>query len=176
MFTAVLAFIGTNIDDILVLTLLLSAVRRRDRLNISAGYIVGVLLITALAALAAGGLRLLSGEWLRLLGLIPIYLGVRALLRRDADASSLRPTFSGAMLITLGNGADNLGVYIPLFARSGWENVALYALTFLVMAALWSLIAARLASLPALRRFIERRTAVLVPVLLILLGLYILLL
>ena len=177
MLTAILAFIGTNIDDIFVLTVLLSAAGLRGRVRVSSGYAMGVLLITALAALAAGGLRLFSGSWLRLLGLIPAFLGVRAWLRRDdGDGAALRPTFAGAMLITLGNGADNLGVYIPLFARSTLWEAALSAMVFLVMAGLWSLLAARIASLPMLRGWLERRAAVLVPVILILLGLYILLL
>lgn len=177
MLTAILAFIGTNIDDILVLTVLLSAAAGRDRIRVSVGYMLGVLLITALAALAAGGLRIFSGEWLRLLGIVPVFLGVRAWLCREKDGeAAIRPTLPGAMLITLGNGADNLGVYIPLFARSAFSGIAVSALVFLAMAGLWSLIAARIASLPMLRRGLERRAASLVPIILILLGLYILLL
>jgi cadmium resistance protein CadD (predicted permease) len=177
MLTSVLAFTGTNIDDILVLAVLFSAASCRDRFRAALGYISGVMGITALAALAAGGLRLFSGDWLRLLGLIPIVMGIRALLQRDLDDhSALRATFTGTMLITLGNGADNLGVYIPLFTRSTPGEIALSALVFLVMAVCWALLASRMASLPALRRFIERRTRILVPAVLILLGLYILLL
>ena len=81
---------------------------------------------------------------------------------------------SGAALITLGNGADNLGVYAALFARSAPWEMALSALIFLLMALLWTHLASRLASLPALRRFIERRSRILVPAVFILLGIWIL--
>ena len=178
MLTSIFAFIGTDIDDILVLTLLFSAVPlRRSRISLSAGYISGVTIVTALSMLAAGGLRLFPEQYLRLLGIIPIALGIRAWHKQDDDnPSPLRPSFTGAMLITLGSSADNLGVYIPLFARSAPQAAALSAVVFLSMAALWSLLAACIASLPALRRFIERRASILVPALFILLGLYILLL
>lgn len=44
--TSVLAFIGTNIDDILVLTLLFSEMKRRGR--IFAGYLLGVATLAVL--------------------------------------------------------------------------------------------------------------------------------
>ena len=174
--TAILAFISTNIDDILVLTLLLSAASR-SRFPLSAGYVSGVAAITALSAFAAAGLQMFPENTLRLLGLVPILLAVRAWRSRgDDNAPPIHPTFAGAMLITLGSGADNLGVYIPLFARSAPRTIALSALTFLLMAVLWCALAARIASLPALRRFIDRRAHRLIPPVFILLGLYILIL
>lgn len=170
--SSIIAFIGTNIDDILVLTLLLSGTRRRGR--VFAGYLLGIFVLAALSALAADGLRFLSAGWLRLLGIVPIALGVRALFGRGGGVSEVRPSVFGAALITLGNGADNLGVYIPLFARLSAGRVVLSSLVFLAMGVLWVFLAGRIASLPALRRIIGSRA--LVPAVFILLGLYILLL
>jgi len=169
---SVLAFVGTNIDDILVLTLLFS--RGRGRTRISLGYLLGVALLTGLSALAAFGLRRFSGDWLRLLGLIPILLGVRALLTSVGGVGEIRPSLLGAALITLGNGADNLGVYTALFARCSPAGTALASAVFLLLAALWLLLAARIAALPALRWLIGSRY--LVPAVFVLLGIFILLL
>ena len=174
--TAALAFIGTNIDDILVLTLLLTRADRRGRARVGAGYFLGVLVLTVLSALAAFGLRMIPGNRLRLLGLVPIVLGVRAAFARDDGGAQLRPSLVGAALITLGNGADNLGVYAALFSRASAPETALSAAVFLIMTILWLNLAGRLAAFPALRRFIEKRSRVLVPAVFVLLGLYILLL
>ena len=176
MLTPILAFISTNIDDILVLTILLTTPPKQKQ-RVCAGYILGVLIITAISILAAQSLRIFPHNLLRLLGFIPITLGVRAFFHRSSnDDAPAAPSLTGAMLITLGNSADNLGVYVPLFARSSLPAALPSIAIFLLMAALWSFLAARIASLPALRRFIEHRSKQIVPALLILLGLYILIL
>lgn len=174
IFTAVLAFTGTNIDDILVLTLLYAgASGRSGRLRIGAGYFLGVLTLTAVSALAASGLRMIPGGWLRWLGLVPVAMGVRAFFGDDS-ASARASSLLGAMLVTLGNGADNLGVYIALFGSLTAAQTALSSIIFLLMAFVFAFAAARLAAFPALGRFIERHGAWLTPMVLILLGLYIL--
>ena len=173
--TAALAFVGTNIDDILVLTLLLARARdRRGRRHIGVGYILGVLALTAVSAAAAMGLRMIPGGWLRLLGLVPVVLGVRAIFSSDEGETVLAPSLMGAALITLGNGADNLGVYIALFSRAQAAQTALSSAVFLIMTILWLKFAARLAAFPGLRRFIGKRSRILVPAVFILLGAYIL--
>ena len=171
--SSIAAFVGTNIDDILVLTILFStASTRRQRVRIAMGYAIGVLLLTLISAFTASGLQLLPEQWLRLLGLIPILTGVRACFAHDSEPASARSDLSSAILITLGNGADNLGVYVALFAQSQFNAVLLSAAVFLLMAVLWSFLAGRIAGLPALRRLIAHRA--LVPAALILLGLCIL--
>jgi len=173
--TAAITFAATNLDDIFILTLLLANAKTpRQYQYTSAGYAAGVLLLTLISALAANGLQMLPSSLLRLLGLIPITLGVRAWLNKDADAHApLHPGFLAAMLTTLGNGADNAGVYIPLFTRISPITASA---VFLTMAALWSLIAARAASLPPVRNAVSRHGRWFVPAVFILLGLYILLL
>ena len=169
--------VGTadNIDDILVLTLLLTQSReRRGRMRISLGYAVGVAMLTAISIRAGTGLRMFFGDWLWLLGLIPIALGVKAVFAGDDGDSPEGASVLSVALITLGNGADNLGVYIPLFAGYEPARIVLAALIFLLMTVLWLILGAKLSSLPALRRLIEAHRRMLVPAVYILLGLYIL--
>ena len=123
------------------------------------------------------GLGVLPKAWLRLLGLVPITLGVRAWLTRrgeDEQAPSAVGLLSTALL-TVANGGDNLGVYIPLFAGFDGGQLTLCAGVFALMTLLWCLLGARLASLPRVGAAIGKYKAVLVPAVLILLGLYILL-
>lgn len=170
-----MAFAGTNIDDILVLTLLLTQSRdRRGKMRIFLGYALGVAALAAVSILAGTGLRMVSGRWLRLMGLIPIALGVRAWFSEDDDAAPEGASVLAVALITVGNGADNLGVYIPLFAGFDSARIALAVPVFLMMTALWLVLGAKLSSLPALRNFIEVRCRAFVPAVYLLLGLYIL--
>ena len=167
------AFVGTNIDDILVLMVLLAQAGNR-KARVAAGYALGVAALTACAMVVGAGLSAIPGGWLRWLGLVPVALGVKAWFGKDDDSAPEAASMLGVALITVGNGGDNLGVYVPLFAGCSAQELAAAAATFAVMTAVWLALAARLASLPALKRLIETRSRILVPAIYILLGLYIL--
>ena len=172
------AFAATNVDDLFVLMLLFGqAESRLARRKICLGQLLGLAVLTAASVACALGLGVLPKAWLRLLGLVPITLGVRAWLTRrgeDEQAPSAVGLLSTALL-TVANGGDNLGVYIPLFAGFDGGQLTLCAGVFALMTLLWCLLGARLASLPRVGAAIGKYKAVLVPAVLILLGLYILL-
>ena len=76
-------------------------------------------------------------------------------------------------LVTIANGADNIGVYIPLFAGYRLWQLGVLVCVFAVMIAVWCLIAKRLADLPLLRRVLIKYKGVIVPVVFLALGVYI---
>src|SRR4051812_4396619 len=81
--TAVGVFVGTNIDDIIVLTVLFLASRttgRPVRWHIWAGQYAGIGVLVLASAVAAAGLTIIPDTWVGLLGLVPFALGVRGLL------------------------------------------------------------------------------------------------
>ena len=75
--------------------------------------------------------------------------------------------------VTIANGGDNLGVYIPLLARNP-ELVWLYAAVFAVMTGLWCLLAYRLIQHRVIGERVRRYGHVVLPFVLIGLGLWIL--
>jgi cadmium resistance protein CadD (predicted permease) len=77
--------------------------------------------------------------------------------------------------LTLANGADNVGVYLPLFAQSGGLELAVTLLTFAVGLALLGLLAWVCSRTPGLASLLGRLGEPLVPLVLILLGTAILL-
>jgi cadmium resistance protein CadD (predicted permease) len=77
--------------------------------------------------------------------------------------------------LTLANGADNVGVYLPLFAQSGGLELAITLLTFAVGLALLGLLAWVCSRTPGLASLLGRLGEPLVPLVLILLGTAILL-
>ena len=183
LIVAIGAFIGTNIDDIFMDTLLFSETRTKGEMySVVIGKYVGMAMLTSVSLLAAWGLSLIPQQYIRYLGLIPIILGVKAFIdgiRRDKEdegkeASKSANLLMNAALITVANGADNLGVYIPLFAGSGlWEMVKVICV-FAVMVVVWCFFAKKLSELPLLRRFIDRYRKVIIPIVYCLLGIYML--
>jgi cadmium resistance protein CadD (predicted permease) len=134
---AVTAFVSTNIDDGFVISAFL-ANPRMGRRSVIIGQFLGIGTLVAVSALGAT-LALAAPEgWVSLLGFVPLTLGIRQLLalrrssnggapsveERDARSQeavaeqshrSQVPTVAG---VTIANGADNIGVYIPLFAAA----------------------------------------------------------
>lgn len=174
--TSIAAYISTNIDDIFVLMLLLSQASKRGRRQIVAGHFLGVGIITAVSMLGAVGLQSVPMKYVGILGLVPIALGIRAWKSKDDDAVNGENVGLLSMaVITLGNGGDNFGVYIPLFTGfSGCERLWA-AGVFAGMTAVWVLLAGRLASLPKVRAVIAQYKHIAVPLLFIALGIYIIL-
>lgn len=182
LIVAIGAFIGTNIDDIFMDTLLFSGTKTKsETYSVVVGKYVGVAVLTAVSLLAAWGLRLIPQQYIRYLSLVPILLGVKALIdgmRKDEgddeETSKSANLLLNAVLITVANGADNIGVYISLFAGiSRWEMVKVVGV-FAVMVAVWCILAKKLSELPPLRRFIERYKNIIIPIVYVSLGIYIL--
>lgn len=94
-------------------------------------------------------------------------------------ANRLTRWFSPAVLqvaaVTIANGGDNLGLYVPLFASQSPVELGVILVIFLIMIAVWCAIAFTLASHPAIARLLTRYGHRLVPFLFMGLGIYILL-
>ena len=190
---AFVLFVVTNIDHLMLLTLWFVHGHQRPgtTLRICAGQYLGFSAILAATAI----LNLISGfvipeAQLHLLGLIPLILGVKAgigeiLERRESndsrDAQSAesklegKPVSVGAVaLVTIANGGDEIGVYLPVFALSAWWQVAMFCAVFLVLAGALLALAWFITGRLGLAEVLERFEAVLFPSVLILLGMLIL--
>ena len=176
--TAAVAFAATNVDDLFVLMLLFGqAINGADRWKIIAGQYVGVAFLTAVSLMGALGLGRIPAGYLRLLGLIPLALGVRAWKGQNGGEETKTGALSvmAVAALTVANGGDNIGVYLPLFIGMNRGETAVTVVTFALLCGLWCLLGSRLASLPGLRQLLQRHKGWLVPVVFILLGVSILL-
>ena len=172
--TSAAAYISTNIDDIFVLMILLTQATAKGRMI--AGHFLGVGSLTAISMLGAFGLQSFPLKYVGLLGLVPIGLGIKAWFDHGNDEVEAKSVgiFSMAM-ITLGNGADNVGVYIPLFTGfSGGERVSA-VIIFVAMTALWVWLANSLAEFPKIKAFIGKYKNIAIPVVFLALGVFIIL-
>jgi cadmium resistance protein CadD (predicted permease) len=76
--------------------------------------------------------------------------------------------------VTIANGSDNIGIYIPLFATLIMPQKAIMIFIFFVMVAVWCFIAKYLSKHPTIARTIDRYGHIITPIVLIALGIYIL--
>jgi cadmium resistance protein CadD (predicted permease) len=87
--TAVALFAATNVDDLVVLTLLSAASRasgRPRRWEIWVGQYLGFAVLVGLSLAAGRGLSLIPSRWLWLLAFIPLAVGVVTLLSPIRDS------------------------------------------------------------------------------------------
>lgn len=182
LIAAVIAFVSTNIDDLVINMLLFAGADDRKGRSIATGKYLGIGVLLMLSMLGACGLQRVPTRYLGLLGLVPIALGMKewlAIRRQSADKEETLPSKSigalGVMTVTLANGADNIGVYIPLFSGYGVARMALTAIVFALLTGVWCLIGQKLSALPALRTQLSRYKRILVPVVFSALGIYIIL-
>jgi cadmium resistance protein CadD (predicted permease) len=146
-------FVGTNVDDVLVLTMLFVSARagRPRRWAIVAGQTLGFTALLAASVVVALVLGTVPQHWVRLLGAVPLGVGLWGLwrgLRRPTGAE--HPPMAGSLWsvagLTIANGADNLSVYPPLFRTLGVGPAGVTAVVFYVGVAIWCAIGLLLSS------------------------------
>lgn len=179
--TAVVAFLGTTIDDLVILTALFLTRRTAGRPTVRAivaGQYAGFVVILAAALLAATGLQIVPDRWVGLLGLVPIAFGVWGLWRlRGSDEDSRQPLATSAVRIatmTFANGADNISVFTPLFRSLHAAGSVLATILFLILVGVWCALGALLGSHRAMVATLGRISHWLVPVVFIAVGMLIL--
>lgn len=182
----VVVFASTNIDDIFLLSAFFSDPSLRNR-SVVAGQFLGIGVLVAASAVAALLALAIPEGWTALLGFIPLGLGVHRLLKlrreeedeqdtQEAEHAMERRTHSQALAVagvTIANGGDNLGVYIPLFA-SAIGAIPVYAILFAMMTAVWCSMGYLMVNNRWVGERIRRYGHVALPFVLIALGLYIL--
>jgi cadmium resistance protein CadD (predicted permease) len=185
---AVTVYALTNIDDLLLLAVFFADPAVRIGAVVVGRYL-GLLLLLGVSVAAALLALAISPQWVALIGIVPLLLGLRLLvgLRRPGDdehgegsaapsVTARRGFWMQAMTVggvTVANGGDNLGVYIPLFA-AGPAAIAVYIAIFSMMTVLWCALGYALVNNPLLGHRVRRYGHVLLPVVLVGLGLYVL--
>ena len=178
------AFVATNIDDILLLMLFFSQCSdQRGAFTVVGGQVLGLGLLVLVSLSGLLGRSLAPEPWIGLLGLLPISLAVSQWLEaaqtsaRDPTVPSLtspQPALLAVATLTMANGSDNIGVYLPLFARASRGQILLTLVIFAVMVGLWCAMAWRLVQLPGPSTLLRHHGPRLMPALLLGLGLYVL--
>jgi len=188
--TGITAFTATNLDDILILLLFFSQVnagfRRRQ---IIAGQYLGFAALVCASLPGFFGRLIFPPEWIGMLGILPIAIGIGRLLNADTDESEepeagqsdpsvfssfMSPQTYSVAAVTVANGSDNISIYVPLFASSTLENLVVILAVFFTLVGVWCYAAYRLIQMRAIADSLTRYGNHLVPFVLIGLGVAIL--
>ena len=184
--TSIILYSGTAVDLLIILMLFFAKRKsRKDIINIYLGQFLGSVSLIFLSLLFAFVLNYIpSKEILGLLGLIPIFLGLKVLLLGDSDGESIAKDglrkdnknliFLVAMITFASCGADNIGVFVPYFTTLNLANLIVTLLTFLVMIYLLVFSAQRLAQVPSVGETLEKYSRWFIAVVYLGLGMYIL--
>ena len=184
--TSIILYSGTAVDLLIILMLFFAKRKsRKDIINIYLGQFLGSVSLIFLSLLFAFVLNYIpSKEILGLLGLIPIFLGLKVLLLGDSDGEAIAKDglrkdnknliFLVVMITFASCGADNIGVFVPYFTTLNLANLIVTLLTFLVMIYLLVFSAQKLAQVPSVGETLEKYSRWFIAVVYLGLGMYIL--
>ena len=208
---AFVSFISTNIDDIFILMLFFSQINSdMKKRHIVIGQYLGIGVLVVISIIGSLGVSVVPQEYVGLLGLVPIYLGIKTYIdnrkenkntaktgqnefRNDCIVEAqgeteskrnsllrfkknfINPSVAKVFSVTLANGGDNIGIYIPLFTNMSLMEIWVTVIIFILLTALWCYIGLRLSEYPFIRRNIEKYKHIFVPIIFIGLGIFILL-
>lgn len=184
--TSIILYSGTAVDLLIILMLFFAKRKsRKDIINIYLGQFLGSVSLILISLLFAFVLNYIpSKEILGLLGLIPIFLGLKVLLLGDSDGEAIAKdglrkdnknlVLLVAMITFASCGADNIGVFVPYFITLNLANLIVVLLTFLVMINLLVFSAQKLAQVPSVGETLEKYSRWFIAVVYLGLGMYIL--
>lgn len=181
-FLAVATFVATNVDDLLILTFYFGSRRYRPG-EVVTGQYLGIIILIAISLSGLLVRKVIDGDYLNLLGIFPILLGIKELLDRnryeeDESPSVKAPSGNGVTavaMVTLANGGDNIGVYTPLFVNTESILLPFYCAVFLVLTGVFCVVGYYFVNHPLTKDLVTRYGSLFMPYFLILLGALILL-
>ena len=184
--TSIILYSVTAVDLLIILMLFFAKRKsRKDIINIYLGQFLGSVSLILLSLLFAFVLHYIpSKEILGLLGLIPIFLGLKVLFLGDSDGEAIAKEglrkdnknliFLVAMITFASCGADNIGIFVPYFITLNLADLIVALLTFLVMIYLLVFSAQKLAQVPSVGETLEKYSRWFIAVVYLGLGIYIL--
>jgi cadmium resistance protein CadD (predicted permease) len=151
----------------------------------------GILVLLSLPGYFGG--RLVPAQYIGLLGLVPLGIGLKMLFASSDEAKDavqvlesgasnrfqrllafLPPQVLQVAAITVANGGDNIGIYVPLFASKNLVGLLVILATFFLLVGVWCYVAGRLVKQPLVSRVLVKYGDRLIPWVLMALGGYIL--
>lgn len=200
---AILAFVATNLDNVILLQLFLSqAHTAAQRRHVVVGQYLSFIVIILVSLPGYFGSLIIEPAWIGVLGILPIVMGVKHFFGdRDNISPSLKAARSASLNITstgkrkaflflfrsiispktykiaaiiLASSVDSFGVYLPLFASTSSAGLLAIITLLLILTGVLCWLALLLNSHPKTAKVSNDYGSRLVPFLLIGLGGFIL--
>lgn len=184
--TAAILYIVTALDLLVILLMFFARAKtRKEYRDIYIGQYVGSVALIVISLFFAFVLNYVPEKWiLGLLGLIPIYLGIKVAIYGDSDGEErakkelnekgLSKLVGTIAIITIAScGADNIGVFVPYFVTLSVTNLLLTLFVFLILIFFLVFTAQKLANIPGVGEIVEKFGRWIMAVIYIALGLFI---
>ncbi|MFT9494921.1 MULTISPECIES: CadD family cadmium resistance transporter [Bacillota] len=184
--TAAAIYVATGIDYLVILILLFSQIKKGQAKHIWLGKYIGTIIVIGASLLVAFGVtNLIPQQWvIGLLGLLPLYLGIKIWIKgdEDADEGNILSLFSSGRFnqlfvtvtfIVLSSSADDFSIYVPYFTTLNVTEIIVSITTFLIMIGILLYVGYRLANFDFISEKIEKYQRWIVPIVFIGLGIYI---
>ena len=172
-------FLATSLDNLLAVTGLLAVARRPGPVWLGHGLVALRVMGGALAMARIE--RFVTPETVGFLGLVPLAMGLVGLYRlarRSREDEPPAPRSAGGTLATIATLAplsgDSLGVFVPLLAETPRGSTPIIVGGYFVLSALWAFLSWRLVARPSIQGTVARLGDRVMPVLLVVVGLYVL--
>ncbi|PTJ50880.1 cadmium transporter [Staphylococcus simulans] len=185
--TAVILYTATALDLLVILLIYFArAQTKREYRDIYIGQFLGSGALIVISLFFAFVLHYVPEKWmLGLLGIIPLYLGIKVALfddcegearaKRELDKKGLSKLVGIVALVTLAScGADNIGLFVPYFVSLTLAQVIMTLIVFVIMIFLLVLSAQKLAKVSGIGETVEKYNRWIMAIIYIGLGLYIL--
>lgn len=184
--TALSVYISTSIDYLFILLIIFARLNKpSDNWHIYAGQYLGTGILVAISLFAAFVVSFIPQESIiGLLGLIPIFIGIRFAIVGESDAEEdeivekmnqrhASKLFWTITLLTIASGGDNLGIYIPYFSSLSWTGIFMALIVFAIGIIGLVEVSRALSRIPGVSETIERYETFIIPVVFVALGIYI---
>lgn len=185
--TAVILYTATALDLLVILLIYFArAQTKREYRDIYIGQFLGSGALIVISLFFAFVLHYVPEKWmLGLLGIIPLYLGIKVALfddcegearaKRELDKKGLSKLVGIVALVTLAScGADNIGLFVPYFVSLTLAQVIVTLIVFVIMIFLLVFSAQKLAKVPGIGETVEKYNRWIMAIIYIGLSLYIL--
>ena len=180
---AVIAFTATNIDDLFILVFFFGNKNFKNS-HVVIGQYIGVISLIIISSMGYFFKFIIPSSLISLLGIFPILIGIKELIKLkthkksdnelNKDGEFKRSSTFQVALVTIGNGGDNIGIYMPLFASISYPEIFAVVFIFLIMIGIWCLISHSLVNHRLVKDKIENYGHIIFPFVLIAIGIYIL--
>jgi len=184
--SAIAVYISTSIDYLFILLILFSQTHTKKEVSqVYWGQYLGTSILVAASLFTAYVLNFIPQDWvIGLLGLIPLYLGIRLAVAGEEEVEEedvLEQVKSGGTngliwtvsLITIASGGDNLGIYIPYFTALSITEIFIVFLVFIIAIAILNYTSYRLAKISFVAETLEKYERLVVPLVFVGLGIFI---
>ena len=184
--TAAVLYIATAVDLLVILLIFFArANTRKEYRDIYIGQYLGSVILILVSLFLAFVLNYVPEKWvLGLLGLIPIYLGIKVAIyddcegekraKKELDEKGLSKLVGIVALVTVAScGADNIGLFVPYFVTLDLVDLLVTLLVFLILIFVLVYTAQKLANISGVGEIVEKFSRWIMAVIYIGLGLFI---